>query len=100
MNHQKSPTAIFLISGESSSKITLREEIFAGINFRKLCFDKHFAGINFRKLSLSKDLAGINFRQSALYKDFAGINFRESALFKDFAVVNLTYALRHIFLRP
>ena len=62
---------------------SLREEIFAGINFRALGSTEDFAGINFRELNLTKD--------------FAGINFRESALFKDFAGVNLTFAFRNIF---
>ena len=64
-------------------QITLKEEIFAGINFRKLGFTEDFAGINFRELSITKD--------------FAGINFCESALFKDLAEVNLTFALKKIF---
>ena len=63
--------------------LTLREEIFKGINFREFGFTKNFAGINFRELSLTKDFAGINFRESALYKDFAGVNF--------------AFALRNIF---
>ena len=58
-----------------TSRHTLREEIFAGINFRELGFTEDFAGINFRKLSLTKDFAGINFRECALYKDFVGVNF-------------------------
>ena len=62
---------------------TLREEIFAGINFRNFLSFGAFAGINFRELSLTKDFAGINFRESALIKDFAG--------------VNLTFAFRNIF---
>ena len=41
---------------------TLREEIFAGINFRELDFTDHFAEINFRELSLTKDFVEINFR--------------------------------------
>ena len=41
---------------------TLREEIFAGINFRKFFFG-HFAGINFREFGLIEDFAGINFRK-------------------------------------
>ena len=45
---------------------TLREEIFAGINFRKLGFTEDFAGINFRELSLRKDFTGINFRELSL----------------------------------
>ena len=80
-------------------KITLREEIFAGINFREF-FLGHFAGIKFCELSFTEDFAGINFREFSLTKDFAGINFRESALFKDFAGVNLTFGLRNIFPRP
>ena len=63
---------------------SLREEIFAGINFREVFF-RHFAGINFRELGFTEDFAGINFRELCLTKDFAGINFRESAFFKDFA---------------
>ena len=62
----------------------LREEIFAGINFREF-FLGHFAGINFRELGFTVDFAGIDFRELSLTKDFEGINFRESALFKDFA---------------
>ena len=64
-------------------QLTLREEIFAGINCREFSFIGDFAGINFCELSLTKN--------------FEGINFRESALFKDFARVNLTFALRNIF---
>ena len=58
---------------------TLREEIFAGINFREFFF-RHFTGINFREFGFTEDFAGINFREMSLTKDFAGINFRESAL--------------------
>ena len=76
--------------------ITLREEIFAGINFREF-FSGHFAGINFRELGFTEDFAGINFRKLNLTKDFAGINFRESALFKEFSEVNSTFALRNMF---
>ena len=65
---------------------TLREEIFAGINFRELGFTRDFAGINFRELSLTKEFTGINFRKSAFFKDFVG--------------VNLTFVQRNIFLRP
>ena len=61
---------------------TLREEIFAGINFCEFFFG-HFVGINFSEFSLTKDFAGIDFRESALYKHFAG--------------VNLTFTLRNIF---
>ena len=39
----------------------LREEIFAGINFREVGFTKDFAGINFPKRNLYKDFAGVNF---------------------------------------
>ena len=39
--------------------ITLREETFAGINFREFFFG-HFAGINFRELGFTEDFAGIN----------------------------------------
>ena len=62
---------------------TLREEIFAGINFCEFGFTEDFAGINSCELSLTRDFAGINFRESALLKDFAG--------------VNLTFAFRNIF---
>ena len=62
----------------------LREEIFAGINFREFFFG-HFAGINFREFGFTEDFAGINVRELSLSKDFAGINFRESALVKVFA---------------
>ena len=55
---------------------TLREEIFAGINFRELFFG-HFVGINFRELGFTEDFAGINFRELILTKNFAGINFRK-----------------------
>ena len=55
---------------------TLKEEIFAGINFREFFFG-HFAGINFRELGFTEDFAGINFRELSLRMDFAGINFRE-----------------------
>ena len=47
---------------------TLREEIFAGINFREFFFG-HFAGINFRELGFNEDFAGINFRDTSLTKD-------------------------------
>ena len=60
-------------------KNTLREEIFAGINFHKFFFG-HFAGINFRELGFTEDFTGINFRELSLTKDFVGIYFRESAL--------------------
>ena len=76
--------------------LTLREEIFAGINFRE-CFLGYFAGINFGELGFTADFVGINFRAFSLTKDFAGINFHESALYKDFAGVYLTFALRNIF---
>ena len=42
---------------------TLREEIFAGINFRELGFTEYFAGINFHEFSLTKDFPGINFQR-------------------------------------
>ena len=45
--------------------ITLRKEIFAGINFREFFF-WHFAGINFRESGFTEDFARINFRESAL----------------------------------
>ena len=80
-------------------KDTLREEIFAGVNFRDFFFG-HFAGINFRELGFTEDFAGISFREFSLAKDFAGINFRESVLYKDFTGVYLTFALRNIFPRP
>ena len=78
---------------------TLREEIFAGINFREFLFG-HFAGIIFRELGFTQDFAGINFRELSLTKNFAGINFRNLSLTKDFLGVNLTFALRNIFPRP
>ena len=62
---------------------TLREGIFAGINFCKFFFG-HFAEIAFRELGFTEDFAGINFRDLSLTKDFAGINFRKNDLFKDF----------------
>ena len=62
---------------------TLREEIYAGINFREFFFG-HFAGIIFRELGFTEDFPGINFRELSLRKDFAGINFRELSLRKDF----------------
>ena len=65
--------------------ITLREEIFAGINFREFFFG-HFAGINFRELGFPED--------------FAGINFRELSFTKDFPDVNLTFAFSNVFPRP
>ena len=77
---------------------TLREEIFAGINFREFFF-KHFAGINFRELCFNKDFAEINFRELSLTKDFAGINFRECALYKDFVGVHFASFLKNIFTR-
>ena len=78
---------------------TLREEIFAGINFRDFFFG-HFAGINFRELGFIEDFAGINFRELSLRKDFAGINFRELSLTKDFPEVNLMFAFSNVFPRP
>ena len=83
----------------TNSAITLREEIFAGINSREF-FYGHFAGINFRELSFTEDFAGINFRELSLRKDFAGINFRELSLTKDFPEVNLTFAFSNVFPRP
>ena len=59
-----------------SECLTLREEIFAGINF----FSGHFAGINFLELGFTEDFVGINFPKLSLTNDFAGINFRKSAL--------------------
>ena len=50
-----------------------REDIFAGINFRKSFFFGYFAGINSRHLEFTKDLTGINFHVHDLYKDFAGM---------------------------
>ena len=75
---------------------TLREEIFAGINFREFFFG-HFAGIDFRELAFTEDFAGINIRELSLTKDFAGINFRGCALYKDFVGVNLGFSLKNIF---
>ena len=80
------------IKGISAILATLREEIFAGMDFRKFIFG-HFAGINFRKFGFTEDFAGINFHESSSTKDSAGINFRESALFKVFAGVNLSFAI-------
>ena len=53
---------------------TLREEVFAGINFREFFFG-HFAEINFRELGFTEDSAGINFRELSLRRDFAGLIF-------------------------
>ena len=78
---------------------TLREEIFAGINFREFFF-VHFAGINFCELGFTEDFTVINFRKLSLRKDFAGINFRELSLTKDFPEVNLTFAFSNVFPRP
>ena len=75
---------------------TLREEIFAGINFREF-FLGHFAGINFREFGFTEDFLGINIRESGLAKDFAGINFRERDLYKDFAGIDFAFALSDIF---
>ena len=55
---------------------TLREEIFAGINFHEF-FSGHFVGINFRKLGFTEDFAGINVRKLSVIKDFAGTNFSQ-----------------------
>ena len=55
-----------------TKKITLRVEIFAGIDFRDF-FWGYFAGINFRKFGFTEDFAGINFRELSLTRDFAGI---------------------------
>ena len=55
-------------------RLTLREEIFAGINFREFFFE-HSVGINFRELTFTKDFTGINFRECNFYKYFEGINF-------------------------
>ena len=60
---------------------TLKEETFAGRNFRgkklsrfrKTAKYLHFVGINFRGGSLVKNFAGINFRGEPLSKDFTGI---------------------------
>ena len=51
-----------LCSGYIPSVNTLREEIFAGINFANFFFG-HFTGINFRELGFTVDFAGINFRE-------------------------------------
>ena len=80
------------------NSFTLREKIFAGINFREF-FSGHFAGLNFRELGFHEDFAGINFRELSLTKDFAGINFRECALYKDFVGVNFAFSLKNIFRR-
>ena len=55
------------------SQSTVREEIFAGINF--LVFG-HFTGNYFcdlAKTRINKDFAGTNFRRLDLFKDFSGI---------------------------
>ena len=62
-----------MVANAPQFHITLREEIFAGINFREFFFG-HFTGINFRELGFNKDFAGINFRELSLTNDFAGIN--------------------------
>ena len=67
-------------------EFTLREEIFARINFREFVFG-HFAGIYFRELGFNEDFAEINFRELSLTKDFMGINFREF-VFGHFAGIN------------
>ena len=76
--------------------ITLREEIFAGINSREF-FYGHLAGINLRELGFPEDFAVINFRELSLTKDFAGINFRECALYKDFVGINFAFSPENIF---
>ena len=75
---------------------TLREEIFAGINFREFFFG-HCAEISIRELGSTEDSAGIYFRELNLTKDFAGINFRESALFKDFTGSKFSVCLEEYF---
>ena len=78
---------VFKVQSTLYTKVsTLKEEIFAGINFCEFFF-RYFAGIDFRELGFTEDFAGIHFRELSLTKDFAGINFRESAP-KDFAGVN------------
>ena len=57
-------------------KHTMREENFAGINFRQFFFFRHFAEINFRALGFTTHFTGINFREWSLNEDFPGINFR------------------------
>ena len=61
-------------------RLTLREEILAGINFRNFLsdilqevilmgFTNEFAGIIFRELGLTKNFTGFDFREHN--KDFA-----------------------------
>ena len=76
----------------------LREEIFAGINFREF-FCGNFAGINFHELGFNKYFAGISFRELSLTEDFAGINFRKCALYTDFMGVNFAFFLKNFFFK-
>ena len=54
---------------------TLREEIFAGIDFRKFFF-RLLGGIKFSLFRIYQWFYSINFRGHDLYKGFAGIEFR------------------------
>ena len=82
-----------MCSQSVSELVTLREEIFAGINFREFFFG-HFAGINFRELGFNKDFAGINFREFSLYKGFVGVNFAFSL--KNIFSTTLVYSFESI----
>ena len=46
-------------NGACVSMNTLKEEIFAGIDFREFFFG-HFAGINLLQIVFTEDFAGIN----------------------------------------
>ena len=76
-------TFLFLILHDA----IVREEIFAGIYFRKW-FLGHFVGINFHEVGFTKDYAGIDFRKLGFTKDFARNNFRKLGLIKDFTGVD------------
>ena len=54
---------------------TLREESFAGINFREF-FAGQYVDINFRELGFTKKFAGVNFREWGLARNLTRINFR------------------------
>ena len=72
----------------SSEVSTLREEIFAGIDFRKLFFG-YFAGIHFRYLEFTKDFAENYFRCHNLCKDLRKENFFSTTLFYGFEKLTL-----------
>ena len=63
---------IFCLLNVTNKNPTLREEIFAGINFLEFFFG-HFVGINFLEFEFTEDFAGINIRELSLTRDFAGI---------------------------